>query len=104
MIIFGHDIAVWSAIIGGTVIKVITSPYQGVLKAGVTVAAAFFAPLVFTESTVAWLETWGAAASTTRIPVAVLWTLTGEGIMRLVIEISRKPERIIELWKLWRGK
>lgn len=101
---FGHDLSVWFAIAGGTCIKLFTSPYQGILRAGITVMAAFFAPLVFAEPTVVWLSTWGASPDTTRIPVAVLWTLTGEGIMRLIIDVSKQPERLIELYKVWRGK
>lgn len=97
---FGHDIGFWLAVIGATLVKLLTSPYHSFLRAAVTVFAAVFAAYIFTEPTVKWL---GLEPETYTTPVAALLALTGEGLMRLGMASSNDPGKLFELLRQWRG-
>lgn len=97
---FGHDIGFWLAVIGATLVKLLTSPYHSFLRAVVTVFAAVFSAYVFTGPAIQWL---GLTPETYTAPVAALLALTGEGLMRLVMASSNDPGRLFELFRQWRG-
>ncbi len=100
MNIFGQDIAFWAATAGATTIKLLTSPFHSFTRACMNVFAAMFSSYVFTEPTLDWL---GLDANTYRYAIAALLALTGEGLMRLAIQIVNDPTRVIAFLRAWRG-
>lgn len=98
---FGHDPAFWIAVIGATLIKVFTSPYGGIVRLFTMVVAAIFSAYWFTDPVLDWLK---LNPETYRYGVAALLALTGEGLMRMVIGISNEPSKLVDFWRMWRGK
>lgn len=94
-----EDNAFWIAVIGATVVKLMSSPYHSFARAILTGFAAIFAAYIFTDSVVDWLK---ADPKVYQIPVAALLALTGEGLMRTIIDLSNNPQRLLEWWKTWR--
>ncbi len=98
---FKYELSVWVAIVGAAAVKLVTSPYQSVVKSIVTAFIAMFCAIVFTAPLVAYInfdpDTW-------HIPVAALLALTGEGLVRTVIAFSNNPKEFLEMLKIWRGK
>lgn len=90
----------WIAVVGAVVVKLALSPYHSIVRALLTGFAAIFTSYIFTDSVVDWL---GADPVVYRVPVAALLTLTGEGLMRNVIDLSNNPKKFIEWWKSWKG-
>ena len=99
--IFGHDLAFWIATAGATVVKLFTSPYQSILHAVSTVFAAVFFAYVFTAPAIDWL---GLTPETYTTPMAALLALTGEGFMRMIINLTSDSTKVAELLRAWRGK
>lgn len=91
----GHDHRFWMAVIGAAAFKVWTSQSKAksIWAKATTGAFAVFCPVVFTDD-VLMLLGWGDGS---KLIVAALLTLTGEGIMRWVTGLT--PERAIEIWK-----
>ena len=97
---FGEDPRFWLAVIGATIIKVATSPYHSFRRAVLTTFAAIFAAFFFTDPALAWL---GLSPSTYRNALAAVLALTGEGFMRLAINLINNPETAIRWWQIWRN-
>jgi len=95
MILGGQDHRFWIAVIGAAAFKVWTSQSKQRSKWGAALTGAFavFCPYVFTDPTLAVLG-WGEGY---KIIVAAMLTLTGEGIMRWVVNLT--PDKAIELWR-----
>ena len=90
----GHDIRFWIAAVLASIAKVALSRTQSLFSAIVTVAVALFCAWAFTEPTLVWLE---LAPEYFEVPMAALWALVGEGIMRWLIGLN--PERLIRIWR-----
>lgn len=92
-----NELAVWFLeryeIIGvvflGAMVKIFFSQDLSLGKAIGTGAAAVFAAMAFTPVTIHFLEKWYEVdPDLVKIPVAAVWTLVGEGIMRTFISLS----------------
>lgn len=91
---FDHDLRFWVAVIGATLLKLLTSQANSPVKVIVTVIAAVFAAWVFTDPLIHWMQ-WDAA--TYKAPLAALLALTGEGIMRSLMTINL--EKLLDYWR-----
>jgi len=91
----GQDEKFWLAVIRAAIFKVWTSKtsHRSIWAAAATGAFAIFCPYVFTDSALTVLG-WG---ENYKILVAAMLTLTGEGIMRWVVNLT--PEKALEFWK-----
>lgn len=98
--LFGQDIVFWVAAAGATVVKLMTSPFHSVARAALNVFAAMFSAYVFTEPALDWL---GLNADTYRYAIVALLALTGEGLMRLAIQIVNDPTRALAFLRAWRS-
>lgn len=98
--IFGHDIAFWFAAIGSALLKILLSPWMGFWKGLASVVAALFCAIVFTEPLLNYLnmdpETYKAA-------LAALIALTGEGVVRWLLQIATEPGKLAEIIRYIRG-
>lgn len=102
----GQTESFWIAVGGAAFIRLITAEYDGpwymIVVRGLSMAVVAIAlPFWMTAPT---LHFWGLPADTYTIPVAVLWGLFGENIMRLVWRFTSDIEGIGKLFKIWRGK
>lgn len=95
-----HDLAFWVAVGGAVVVKLLTSPYAGLKPAVATVFAAVFSAYLFTQPAMAIL---GLDPDAYTTAMAAVLALTGEGAMRLAINISNDPTKAIDILKMWRG-
>ena len=88
------DLRFWLAVAGAAFIKLMTSPWHSPTRAVITVSAAVFSAWAFTDPVVDWLK---LDPELYRNAVAAVLALTGEGLMRWLINIT--PERFIEVWR-----
>lgn len=99
--IFDHDIAFWFAALGSAFLKILLSPWMGFWKGIASVAAALFCAIVFTEPLLNYLnmdpETYKAA-------LAALIALTGEGVVRWVLQVATEPGKFAEMLRNIRGQ
>jgi hypothetical protein len=98
--IFGHDISFWVAVVGATLVKLLTSPYASIGRAVTTVFVAVFAAWAFTDSALHWF---GLGGDTYKVPMAALIALTGEGVARIILAGANDPAKLLTLWRQWRG-
>ncbi|MCO5157891.1 MAG: hypothetical protein M9945_14275 [Aquamicrobium sp.] len=101
MLIGGHDISFWLAVLGAAILKLATSPRMTWLRSLISVFAALFVAWVFTKPALAFLD---LDRDTYTIPVAVLIGLTGEGLCKWLIFSANNPKEAIEFLKIWRAK
>lgn len=97
----GHDLGFWLTVFGATIIKVVTSTNQSIIKTLTGGFAAIFAAWVFTDPIIHYLA---ISSDTYTTPVAALLALTGEGLMRAIMGASEDPTKLVSIIKAWRGK
>ena len=97
----GPEITFWLAVIGATVVKVLTSPYHSLRRTSIMVFVAVFSAWIFTDPVVYRL---GLDAVNYRNAIAALICLTAEGVVRAVIYGSNHPQELMDFWKKWRGQ
>jgi hypothetical protein len=95
-----HDLAFWTAVGGATLVKLVTSPYTGFVRVLATVIAAVFSAYFFTQPA---MDALGLDHETYTTAMAALMALTGEGIMRFIINLSNDPTKALDWIKAWRG-
>lgn len=100
MNIFGHDWTFWIALIGATIIRVVTSPFHSVFRAVVMVITSVFIAWLFTDAVVDYLHLDPAVY---KAPVGGLLALTADGLVRLMFQYLNNPGELIDLWKRFRG-
>lgn len=91
----------WIAVAGATVFRILTSP---LMPARIAIAGAFggiFAAVIFTDPLLTYLN---ANPDTYKVAAAAVLTLTGESIMRLIMNVARDPAKGLDLFNKWRGK
>jgi hypothetical protein len=91
----------WVAVVGATIVKLLFSEKMTIGKACATGFSAVFFAWVFTRPTLAFF---GLAPDDYMIPVAVLWGLMGENIMRQLIRRSGDKDFLASMISAWRGK
>lgn len=100
MNVLGHDVAFWFAALGSAMLKILLSPWMGFWKGAISVASALFCAIVFTEPVLDYLnlnpETYKAA-------LAALIALTGEGVVRWLLQIATEPGKLAKAIKALRG-
>ncbi len=94
MIFLGHELRFWIAIGIATLLKVLTSKFHSPVRIMITVIAALFAAIFFTEP-VLHLMQW--EPDTYKVPTAALLALTGEGLMRSLVTITF--DKLVKHWK-----
>lgn len=100
MIIFGHDLGFWLAAFGAAALKVVLSPWFGLWKGVLSVFTAVVVAILFTDPVVAYLN---LNPQVYKIAVAALIALTGEGIVRWILQLVTDPAKILEIVKVFRG-
>lgn len=106
--IFGHDTSFWIATAGATVVRLLSMDHSGLSPGAAIfrgVAGAFtavFTAITFTDP----LLTWQALdPSVWKVPTAAILALTGESLVRLVLNIVPKDwAGLAEIIRTWRGK
>ena len=98
--IFGHDLSFWISVAGATIVKLLTTPYKSLIHLGLTIFAAVFSAMVFTDPVLAWLK---LDPNAYKAAIAALLALTGEGIMRALITVAADPTKALEWVRAWRG-
>jgi hypothetical protein len=100
MNLFGHDIAFWFAAFGSAALKIALSPWMGVWQGIISIGSALFCAIVFTAPVLNYLnmdpETYKAA-------LAALIALTGESIVRSMLQLVTEPGKLAEMIKSIRG-
>lgn len=87
-------------VLGATVVKVASSPFHSITRALLMIFAAVFSAYVFTDPIVRYFS----ISFDYYLAVAALLTLTGEGLMRMLITFSSDPEKLIKVIQLWTNK
>lgn len=100
MVFFGHDLAFWFAALGAAVLKIILSPWLGVVKGVISVASALLVAIIFTDPLLAYLNLNPTAYKNA---VAALVALTGEGVVRWLLQLVSDPTKVLAVVKAWRG-
>lgn len=100
---FGHDGGFWTAVTGAALIRLLTAEYEGpvwarAFRGFATAFSAIFAAVVFTEPL---LDITGFPSDTYKIPFAALVALTGEGVMRMLMNVTWA--NVFDALKAWRG-
>lgn len=90
------DPTFWLAIAGAVVVKLASSPYQGLIRTALTIFAAVFSAVVFTDPVLHYL---GLDSNVYRHGVAALTALTGEGLMRFAMQAATDPIKIADWWR-----
>lgn len=92
-------------IIGGTIVKLLTSKRLTLWSGVVTVVAATFCAYVFTDPVAYYL---GVTDNKLRYAVAALIVFTGEGVVRFLIDITSTSDGLkgflADIIRAWRGK
>lgn len=101
---FGHDNGFWGAVGVAVLIRVLTAEHKGsllvrIFKYATTVVLALASALVFVDPV---LDFTGLPPDIYKVPVAVLIGITGESLIRMLINITWA--NIFEAVKAWRGK
>lgn len=99
--IFGHDLGFWIAVGAAVILKLFTSPYHSFFRALMTIFSALFFAVLFTGPVVDWL---GLDAHTYERAITGLLALTGEGFMRMVINLTSDSGKLADfINRIWRG-
>lgn len=108
MMFFGHDTSFWLATAGATVIRLLSmdhnglSPREKLVRGFLGAFTAVFCAVVFTDPALEYLS---LPAETWKTAMAAVLALTGEAIVRLLMNIiPRDAAGLIDLFKAWRGK
>jgi len=88
------------AILGGALIRLVTSEKHSLWRSAISVLVAVFAALVFTDPVMAFLA---FPEEPYRNGIAALLALTGEGAMRFAISLSNDPTKLRSLLRKWLG-
>lgn len=104
MIILGNDSSFWLAVLGAATVRLLTAEYQGPWWARLifilsTYAIALFAAIIFTSPL---LHALSLPPDTYTLPIGVLIGLTGQSVMRMLINISWA--QALDAIRAWRGK
>lgn len=101
MELFGHDWSFWIALVGATLVRVLTSPFHSFFRSVVMVVTSVFVAWLFTDPVVDWMRlNPGVYAA----PVGGLLALTADGIVRMIFKVSSDPGVAIDLWNRLRGR
>ena len=88
-------------------VKIVSATHEGsvvviVIRGLIMAFTAVFAAVAFTDPILAWQ---GLNVETYKLPLAALLALTGEGFMRLLMNLVPKDfSDVVKLLKAWRGK
>jgi len=99
------DLQFWSVVIFGAAIKVLLSEKHSWLHSIVSAISAIWLASIATEPTAIWLASkFDLSFADIRIPVAALYALTGDSVVRWIIAKSNDSTFIIEMLKRWTGR
>lgn len=96
-----EELRLWLAILGAVAVKLLLSDRMTLFRSFATSTAGIFAAWVFTDPL---LNALGWEPNRYRIAVAAMLALTGENLLRRVLDFSKSESMIADLVKLWRGK
>ena len=96
-----EETRLWLAIIGAVVVKIVLSDKLTLVRSFATASAGIFAAWVFTDPLLAAL---GWEPDRYRIAVAAMLALTGENLLRRLLDFTGSDSMISDLLKMWRGK
>jgi hypothetical protein len=96
-----EEVRLWLAIIGAVAVKLVLSDKLTLARSFATSSAGIFAAWVFTDPL---LNALGWEPDRYRIAVAALLALTGENILRRLLDFTNSESMIAEILKMWRGK
>lgn len=88
------------ATVGGTIVKLLTSPYGSLLRALLTAFVAIFSAIIFTDPI---LKLINLDPNFYRNAMAAVVAMTGEGVARWIINLSSDPPKLLEFLAKWRG-
>lgn len=97
----GQVFGAWLAAALAVVVKLLLSPSLSLRRALGTAAAALLAAWVGTDPVCHIL---GWEGEQMRTLAAALLALTGENIVRRILDLSDNPAQIKALWDIWRGR
>lgn len=100
MNLFGHDWSFWVALVGAALIRVATSPFHSLPRAAIMVATSVFVAWVSTDAAVDFLK---LDPLIYKAPVGAVLALSADGIIRLFFTFWEDPEKVLEMWKKFRG-
>lgn len=95
------DLKIWGFIILTIIVKLSLSPTLKWTRAVSTVSAALLTCFTFTEPLLHWT---GLDPEIYLMPVVVILALTGENLVRRVLDAVEKEDFLSSLINLWRGK
>lgn len=95
------DLKIWITVAIAIVFKLITSQSLSLMKAIVTVISAIFCAWVFTEPVLIFFN---MDKESYELPMAAVLALTGEGLIRWLIQISNDPNEIFNIIKKLKGR
>lgn len=101
MMIFGQSIAFWITVTAASLVKLLLSPWHGIVATITSFAAAVFFAVVFTDPVLAYLNLNPEAY---KISAAAVVALTGEGIAKRVLGILADQNATFSFIQLWRNK
>lgn len=99
------DIQFWSVVVFGTAIKMLLNEKHSWLRSIVSAISAIWLASFAAEPTALWLSMkLNMSFSDIRIPVAALYALTGDSLVRWIIVKSNERGFITSLFHRWTGK
>lgn len=94
------DPKTWGIISLTIFVKLLLSPSQSLIRAIATVASGVLAAVVFSEPTIVALN---LEQESYKILVVCFWALTGENVIRRVLDVVEDDEKLFKLLEWWRG-
>ena len=95
------EVRLWLAILGAVAVKLLLSDRMTLFRSVATSAAGIFAAWVFTDPI---LNLIGWEPERYRIAAAAMLALTGENLLRRILDFSKSESMIADLIKVWRDK
>jgi hypothetical protein len=89
-----EDWKFWIAVLGATLVKMMTSQWQSFTRAVMMIVTAVFCAWAFTDPFLDW---WRLDPITYRPAVAALFAVTGEGLIRWLITVT--PDKLFDMWR-----
>lgn len=96
-----EELRLWLAIFGAVAVKLLLSDRLTIFRSIATSSAGIFAAWVFTDPA---LNALGWEPDRYRVAVAAMLALTGENILRRLLDFTSSETMLADLLKLWRGK
>lgn len=87
----------WLALIGAALLRIVLSPWEGATRSIISFSAALFCGYVLPDPLLSWLHGPSSPDDGLRTLMIILCALTGEGVVRFILNSVRTPKNVLEV-------